>query len=211
MKKIIISTLLSSLVFLQLSASILENQYNSLSGHLSMSTGDVDATAFEIQTIGQFAEEGANGVALLLSFSHADITGVEGYDISGLDIENNALVYGLGYIFKGEGTHFIPYFGIIDAELGVNGYRAAEYDGHAIGIMVRRMISNNSAITFNVSNSDIDSMQVLGTSVSVSDVNPETTFGFTIETAIDENSSFNYGASFSDGITSFNFGVTLGF
>lgn len=197
--------------FFQLSANILENNYNSVSGNTSLITGDVEGYGLGFSTTGHFADEGSDGVALMFSVDHIDITAVSGVDLSGVDIEQNSLTYGIGYIFKGEKTHFIPYFLIIDAELGANGYRAAEYDGNAFGLILRTILSEKSAISYSIANSDIDNMTVLGTSVNVADVSPETTFGFDIQNEIAEGSSFNLGAAFADGITTLSVGLNIKF
>lgn len=211
MKILILFTLTIFLGLNQSFANILENAYNSLSGEVGLVTGDIDGTAFQIGTTGQFAKDGGDGIAFMFSFEHMDITGISGFNLSGADLEQNSFTYGIGYIFKTDKTHFIPYFAIVDAEVGVNGYSAADYDINTIGFMLRTMISESSAITFLISNSDPDDLTVLGTPVSVSEVSPETTFGFDIESKMNEDSTFNYGASFADGVTAFNFGLTLGF
>ena len=211
MKKLLLFILLSISGFFQLSANILETQYNSLSGTMSLVTGDVDGTLFGIGTTGQFAQEGRDGVAFMFSFDHLNVTDVAGVNLNGADIEQNSFSYGIGYIFKGDRTHFIPYFGILDAEIGVNGYSAAEYDSNTFGFMLRSILSETSVITFSVANSDVDNVSVLGTTVKTSDVQPETSFGFGIMNKISDDSTFNLGASFAEGITSFNFGLTLGF
>lgn len=211
MKNYIIYYSLFIFSFFQLSANILENNYNSVSGDVSLITGDIEGYGLGFSTTGHFADEESDGVALMFSASHIDITAVSGVALYGVDIEQNSFSYGIGYIFKGEKTHFIPYFLIIDAEIGANGYLAAEYDGNAFGLVLRTILSEKSAISYSIANSDLDNATVFGTSVNVADVSPETTFGINIQNEIGEGSNFNLGATFADGVTSLNVGLSIKF
>jgi uncharacterized protein (DUF433 family) len=211
MKKLLIYPLLFILSFFQLSANILENQYNALTGDISILTGDIEGTGLSVGTIAQFSNDGSDSFAFMFDFSHLNITDVYDINLFGTDLEQNSWTYGIGYIFKGDKTHFIPYFTIIDCELGVNGYLAAEYDGNSFGFMLRTIVSEKSVITYSFANTDLDNMTVLGTSVSVADVSPETSFGVNIENELSEDSTLNLGANFSDGTISLNFGLSLNF
>ena len=79
-----------------------------------------------------------------------DIDGLDGFDLSDFEIDANAFTYGLGYIFKTESWHIVPYYGFTNVEVGVDGFLRADVDGSAYGLMFRTMISDTSVLTFDI-------------------------------------------------------------
>ena len=211
MKKLSILFFITLSTCFQLFSSNLENRYSSLSANLLISTGDVEGTAFEIDAIGTISEMGNGGLAFLFSYLHADIEESAGIDLSGLglEVECNSFNYGLGYIFKMESWHILPYYKFTNNEYGLNGIQTTEVDFSAFGLMFRTMISDTSVLTFNIANTEIDEVEIMGTSLNASNIMSEASYSFDIENEISDSTSFIYGATFVDGSTTFKFGFTI--
>lgn len=222
MKKlnILLSLSLVLLINHSLSASNLENRYSSINVEYAISTGDVEGTGYQSDITYQFAGGENSGPAFLLSYSSLSIDEVDGIDLSysGISLDGDQILYGIGYIFKNENWHVIPYYAISDLKYSASGLISGSQsiDASTFGVMLRTAISPSVALSFNVSYIDIDD---LSTTVTVDGLDytvdlsggGEAVASFDLEHSINDSLSIIYGAGFSDGVTTFSGGVSFSF
>tara|TARA_X000000368_G_scaffold410625_1_gene394388 strand:- start:172 stop:813 length:642 start_codon:yes stop_codon:yes gene_type:complete len=188
----------------------MEDRYSSFNAGFDIATGDIDATGFSFGAINQLAKDGQDGIALLGNFEYLSIDEYLGVNVSAADVEAFAYTLGIGYIFKADDMHIIPYYGFSKLELGVQGFSAGEADSTAFGIMFRKQISPSAILTFDIINTSLDDVTVVGSNVPVYS-SAETSFSFDIENKINENTAIIYGADFADGINSYSIGMSINF
>lgn len=187
-------------------ASNLENRYSSINLDYVVSTDEVKADGIELNYTHQLSGGEKSGFALLLSSSSLSINKISDVDLSslgvGLDVESTTL--GIGYIFKSEDIHIIPYL-----TYGKADYVLAEYKKYPLslntntfGILFRKAFSPELAFTFgiNVINLEKEIYEFEQDQLSAvayiggSDI----TFAFDFEQSLNDFLSFTYGASFTD-------------
>ena len=188
----------------------MEDRYSSVNVGFDIATGDIDAKGFSFGAINQLSNEGQDGIALLANFEYLAIDEVLGVNVSASDVEAIGYTLGIGYIFKADDMHIIPYYGFTNVEVGVQGFSAGEVDSTAFGIMFRKQISPSAILTFDIINTSLDDVTVVGSNVPVYS-SADTSFSFDIENKVNENTAIIYGANFADGVNSYSIGMSINF
>lgn len=145
--------------------NILDSKYNSISTSLTTSQGDVEGTSFGLSG----SLEVADNLVYTYNYSDSDYDEVLGNDFSnfGFEVEGTAFDFGMGYIFRNNDIHVIPFISLGKSDYTVESLDLFEVDTHSVGVTVRKQVSDNSIFNFSIENINVDQHSISDTNEAI--------------------------------------------